>query len=506
MAWTLCGVLVSAALYAGAFPPLGLYPLAWLALVPLLVALARRGPLAGFGLGLGWALAVGLFTSWWLPGMIETYFLIGTASAWLAAALSVLATGAFYGLFGAWFCVLARQGLPYPLETALVWGACEYLRTRTALANPWVISGYSQQPFETIIQIADLGGVILVGMLMVACSAAIAGFLQPPSRRLRHRLETGMVALSVAAALLYGRHQLARSFEDGDEISVALVQSAIPRDRRFDARHRNENLAHHADLISRAGHAKPDMILLSELAIDVPLRAGSPESVALGGISEASGADVLVGAPRTMDLLVLRRTFNSFFILRGKTPIDQYDKVDLMPFSERNPFGSWLVVGRSAFAPGLGRRPLDSRGGPVGILLCSEAMLAGPARELVRHGAELLANPANDSWFAVPAAQMQLEIAAFRAIETRRWLLRPTMSGITAIVDPHGRISASAPIGDPGVLVGSVRRSRILTPFVLGGDVALGAVVAGALVVTLARLAARNGAAWSSHRRSPTAG
>jgi apolipoprotein N-acyltransferase len=483
----------SAALQAAAFPPLALFPLAWVALVPLLAALARTGPLGGLGLGLLWSLLVGLGTSSWLPRMITDYFGASPAGGWLAAACATLATGCLYGVFGAWWAWLARRRPPSPLATALLWGACEYARTVAPLANPWVLSGYSQVRFTALAQVADVAGVVGIGMLLAAGNAAIAGLLDPRAAARRPRAAAAATAGVFAAALLYGGWRLAQPFGEGEEVRVALVQSAIARERRFEPRFRNANLADHVDLVAHAARAGPDLILLSELAVDVPFHSGSREANLMGRIAAQASADVLVGAPAALDLLVFRRQFNSFFVLRGPEIVDRYDKVELAPFSESKPL-RWLDVGEDAYAAGRDRRPLASRAGPVGVLLCSEAMVGRIAREAVLRGAEILANPANDSWFAnAAAARMQLDVAALRAIETRRWLVRPTLTGYTAVVDPYGRVTAEAAFGRPDILHAAVRRGTTQTFYTRFGDVAGRAALAGALALSVASAVASRG-------------
>jgi apolipoprotein N-acyltransferase len=490
----------SALLYALAFPPLALWPLAWIALVPLLAALVRVGPGGGFLLGWLWSLLAGLGASSWLPRMISDYFAVGTAAAWFAAAAATLATGIFYGVFGAWIAWLARRRPLSPLLVAAVWGSCEYARTLAPLANPWMLSGYGQVPFASFAQSADAIGVVGLGMLIAAANAAIAGLVDARIALPRPRRAALCTAAVLAVVLGYGALRLGEAFGEPSEVRVALVQSATPRERRFAPSERSRNLADHVDLATRAARGRPDLILLAELAVDVPFDGASREARALGRIAKASGVDVLTGAPSVFGSASALQQFNSYFVLHDGALADRYDKVALTPFSETNPLARWIDVASAVYTPGRTPRPLQSTAGPVGVLLCGEAMFGPAARALVRAGAELLANPANDSWFANGgAARMQLDIAALRAIETRRWLLRPTLSGYTAAIDPHGRIAAIAPLSRPEILEARVRRSRADTFYLRHGDVvAQGAVVAAllwtaALGVTGGRVHPRSG-------------
>jgi apolipoprotein N-acyltransferase len=476
-------VALSAALFAAAFPPLGFYPLAWVALVPLLSALVRSGPLAGFGSGLLWSLLVGMLTSSWLPRMIAEYFEVGAGWAWSAAGLATLGTGIFYGLFGAWIGALARARTPSPLAVALLFGACEYGRTVSFVANPWMLSGYSQAPFALLRQAADVGGVVGLGMLLAAANASAAAVVDARWRTARPARAALATLAVLALTLAYGQWRLATSFAEGDAVSVVLVQSAIASERRFEPRFRRENLAHQLDLVARAGNLAPDLILLSELAVDVPFEAGSRERRALGQIAERSGAELLVGAPLVQNPLVTPGLLNSFFLLRGRELADRYDKVALAPFSETNPLRGYLDVGLEAYVAGHTRRPIATRAGGMGILLCSEVMFGAFTRESVRLGAAFLANPANDSWFgSEAAARAQLDVARLRAVESRRWMVRPTFTGITAVIDAHGRVTAEAAAGVPKLLEGTIHRSTATTLYGRWGDAVARAGMVGAVL------------------------
>ena len=123
----------------------------------------------------------------------------------------------------------------------------------------------------------------------------------------------------------------------------------------------------------------------------------------------------------------------------------------------------------------------------VGAFVCFEAMYPDFVRGFARQGAEILANPSNDDWFdhAVPARYM-LDMATVRAIENRRYLVRPTTSGFSAVIDPHGRTVALSDFGKPAILTASVYPSRVQTPYQIWGDavpwIAIAVVVATSLV------------------------
>ena len=176
------------------------------------------------------------------------------------------------------------------------------------------------------------------------------------------------------------------------------------------------------------------------------------------------------------------------FLVTGGAVAGRSDKARLVPFAERSPLG--------AFAPALGGkwtagtpRVLAAPSGRLGAFVCAEAMVPDVARTLAREGAELLVNPSNDFWFrAEPAARLQLETASLRAIEERRWLVRATPTGFSAIVDPHGSIRASTGWGEAAVLSGEVALSRATTPFQLVGDAPIALAALAVVLSTMLRI------------------
>jgi apolipoprotein N-acyltransferase len=149
-------------------------------------------------------------------------------------------------------------------------------------------------------------------------------------------------------------------------------------------------------------------------------------------------------------------------------------------------------MGTDLYTAGRDARPVATQAGRLGMLLCSEAMLPRYAAELSRAGAELLVNPSNDGWFAdLGAARQQLAAVALRAIENRRSVLRPTATGYTAVIDPHGRVVAEAPPGVPAVLEAEVAGSRAATPYQAWGDAVVLGPGAAALASTFIPLLRR---------------
>jgi apolipoprotein N-acyltransferase len=484
-------VVASAALYAAAFPPLSLHPLAWVALVPLLVALAGSGVRAGALLGLLWGASAGAGVASFLPGAIDAFFGVGLARAGLGALAIFALAGLPYAAFGAWVAWLARRGAAGPLHVAAGFGAAELLRASGPFPIPWALLAYSQAPDGLVAQSADLVGPFGLGMAIAAGNAVAAGVVSLAWRGPRPALARVAAAAALVATLGYGAARRAEPFGVDRDLSVALVQGAVAREARFQPEHRQANLARHLGLTERAAARHPDLIVWPEFALDFPLREEPALRAELVRAARASGAEILLGGPDARVRQLVREETNSAFLLRDGRIVDRYDKIDLLPFSEAVPLGRWLG-GRDRYRAGGEPRPLRARAAPLGVLLCSEAMHPGPARALARSGARLLSNPSNDDWFTSrAAARQQLVAASFRAVENRRWVLRPASSGYTAAIDPHGRIRAEAPFGSPEIVLAQVRASDVTTLYQRTGDAAPRAGLLLVLATTL-RVALRD--------------
>jgi apolipoprotein N-acyltransferase len=219
------------------------------------------------------------------------------------------------------------------------------------------------------------------------------------------------------------------------------------------------------------------VIVWPESAISFFLEAEPLYRGAIARVLRAGNVELLAGAPGRGGE-PQTPIFNSVFVMTPEGNVTaRYDKEILIPFSEFYPFQSdeltqRRVDGARTFSPGASdAAPLDTRLGRAGLLVCNEAMLPEVAGARVRAGAEILVSPSNDSWIAGEGfAEQVLAIVGLRAIEQRRYLVRASTSGPSAVVDPWGRVRVRTPVNRQAVLLGGVRPEREITPYARFGD------------------------------------
>jgi apolipoprotein N-acyltransferase len=423
-------------------------------------------------LGFSWCLVAGAGVAGFLPGMVSDFLEWRRAAGFavLAAALSALAC--LYGAWTAWLAWLSRRGRATPLAAAAGFAVCEFARFSLPSPAGWAPLATSQALGTRVIQTADLAGVLLPGMVLVATSFAIACLFKSALRPRRNAAQIVGVTIAVVCALVYGEWRLSQPFRTGDAVRVALVQNGVERRFRFDPQLRISNLESHLALSREALDAEPDLVLWPEHAVDFYLREPSPLRDRVLAITEA-GPDLLLGGPHYHGAPGEIRFTNSIFLIRNGRFAGRSDKFELLPLAETRHFD-----------PGEELRLLETSQLRLGAFVCSEAIGSNVPRRLVKAGAEILVNPSNDSWFGDPAAaRLHLLSAAVRSVENRRSVLRPTPTGYSAVIDPHGRLLAVGPVGRPALVLGTTYAASVVTLFQHVGDL-LGwislAIVAGA--------------------------
>lgn len=455
--------ILSGIVYALAFPPVRLAPLAWVALVPFLIVLRPARWPRRLGLGVLWTLASGWSVGTWMPSAVATYFdqplAIGVA---LFLIVTLCMAAPYYTAFALAYGPLARLGAAAPLLAGAAWAAAELARGRllngalTYVGNsPWATLGYSQAGHPAVLQIAALTGVYGVSFLVAAVNAGLAEVID-------HARARGRVAPSAwrglasalggaVAALVGGEIVLHVAARPASPVPIAIVQANLGAAIRWSAEGPARTLETYARLTRESlGDDPPAIVFWPEAAITAFLEQETALHRALAAVV-GNRSELVVGAPRAGTPDGGPPFTNSVYLVGGGGELAaRYDKQFLLPFMEYFPLRLDMArrqFGRvREFTPGAPSPPLPTRAGAAGMLVCNEAFLPHVAGARVAEGATYLVNPSNDSW--VPDAgfaAQQFDLAALRAVEQRRWLLRVSDSGPSGVVDPYGRVVATTP-------------------------------------------------------------
>ena len=468
---------LSGLLGALAFPKTDWSLLAWVWLVPALVSGATRAPRAA--LADGWLAGTVFYVV--LLRWLDHTFLHYSAIPWPVTWLPIVALAGYCGLYlgavasgTAWLARRLGAAPALALAPAL-WVVGEWLRGHLMGGFPWGLLGYSQHAQLPVIQIAELGGVYAVSLVIAAVSAALAALLALGPRRAWPG--AGVAALLLAGTLGFGAHALGvvRGADTGS-VDVGVIQPAIEQTIKWDPARHAQILDIYERLTREAALTRPAVVLWPETATTIFLR-GDPELLErLRRLSADIATPILVGSidqragPRGQFL-------NSAFFLTGQGITGKYDKIHLVPFGEYVPLAGLLgfIKGWAEFISEFGEGDTQTvfplPGAPFGTVICYEIIFPELFRGFVIGGARFMANITNDAWFGETAGPWQhLGMLPFRAVEQRVAIARAANTGISGFVDPAGRIGPTLPLQARGVLHHRIPLRGPLTLYARLGD------------------------------------
>lgn len=492
---------LSGALFSAALPPLGLWILA-VFLLPLMVLVARaRRRRDAFALGFFFALAFFGLHLLWLP--LSFVALFGEV-AWIIYPPLIAALALMWGLVTLTSRWLGGYGTGTLFVLPAAWVFSEWLRSQGVFAFPWGFVGYVWVN-TPLAQLADLAGVYGLSLLTLVVLSLFASLLVPKGAQGAYRLGTFEPAspgkalpVTLALSLLvfgfaYSGYRLGEVLPETSERALLVQGNTNPLYR---VNGEEDDLLRHARLTSSAlaslangadlanGTSLPGLVIWPEGAVPWPdPRRGNFEEAQELLLAQlgagARGLPVITGAGAYID----NRGYNSAFSVVGEQIVDRYDKTYLVPFGEFFPWQGPLHLAYEAVfrafglpfldsrAAGEAVRPVLSAGFLAGVYICYESVFPQVPRIMVREGARVLSNISNDAWFGRGLGREQhFLMGSMRAIETRRYILRAGNDGITAVIDPLGRVLQSLPTRVEGTLLAGYNLRDDITPYVRYGD------------------------------------
>jgi apolipoprotein N-acyltransferase len=469
----LCGFL-----YFLAFPGMNLWPLAFVAMAPLIVALQGQAPRRALGLGWAAGFTMTMCGFYWLLNMLQVFSGFGTPLCLFFMAILCAYQAGRIALSGWLYGRAEARGWPAAPAFAAAFAASEFVYP---LLFPWYYAATVHNA-PLFLQTADLGGPYLVGLVLVAANLGVAELVTArragasPDRRV---LAAALAVPAVAALYGYARlRAVDAAAAEAQPVKVGIVQGNQPLLGKHNA------LGVHLRRTAELKRQGVDLVLWSEGA---SARA-DPESSDYAEVRRAYTNRL--GVPTIVGGLLARLQpggrplyFNTALMAdRDGSIKGRYDKQYLLAFGEYIPFGETFPAlyevspNSSRFSAGTSLEPLPFGDHRISALICYEDILPGFVNAMVRHAdPDLLVNLTNDTWFDDPKKPttepwIHLALAQLRAVEHRRYLLRATNTGISAMIDPVGRVPVHGGTFTEEALIVVPKFMRSVTGYEILGD------------------------------------
>ena len=483
-------------LAAGALLTLAFAPFGWFWLAPLSYAslfLLWQHATPGRAFWLGWLFGCASFLGGihWIYVSVHGFGGVPMVPAALMTGGFVAAMSLYIGAVGwmasRWF---ETSGLgAWLVALPALWVLVEWWRGWFLTGLGWLSAGYTQS--ETWLSgYAPVTGVHGVSWAVMICAGALVAFVRGSPRE-RSR---AAVALIVVLGLAFTLKDVRWTEPKSDFVTVALVQGAVRQDLKWLPEQLPVTLELYRRLTAEAHGSQ--LIVLPEVAIPALYSTVQDYLQSLEDAAAAAGSTVMVGALRYDQPTGTAQ--NALFALGDSDAV--YIKRHLVPYGEYFPvpgfIRTWLRwVPNSDTAPGEPRQaPLELIGERIAVTICYEDVFG--SEQLAFPEATLLVNVSNDAWFGDSiAAQQHLQIAQLRAAEAGRYLVRSTNTGVSAVIDPFGRVTERLPQFEPGVLRATVQGFTGATPYFRWGNylVVLSALAALTIQSLMTKLTIRPG-------------
>ncbi|MCC6553102.1 MAG: apolipoprotein N-acyltransferase [Polyangiaceae bacterium] len=467
---------LSGLLYFLGFPGVDIWPLSFIALAPLIVAMRRQTPRRAAGLGWTAGFVMTMTGFYWLLEMLRVFSGFPIPLCALFMVLLCGYQGGRIALCG-WLTGRAEaRGWPASVAFALAFVASELV---FPLLFPWYF-GSSVHNAPLMMQVADLGGPYLVGLVLVAANLAIAELAQ--ARLDARPLDRRLVAIGAAApalAAIYGAiriHQVDGRARVAEAVKLGIVQ---PNLALFDRKNATKI---HLDRTRELRDKGADLVIWSEAGVPRAFREQGYEASVQRDLTRHLGVPTVIGT--VLHGAAKKKgergmSYNTALMAgEGGEILGRYDKRYLLAFGEYIPFGETfpqlydISQNSGRFSRGTSLDPLRWKDHRMSVMICYEDILPDYVNKLVAAGdPDLLVNMTNDAWFGDSTEPwIHLALAKMRAVEHRRYLVRATNSGVSAIVDPVGRVILRGGTFREESLLGEVRFMRATTLYGLIQD------------------------------------
>ncbi len=476
--------LISALLQITIFPSLEWSWLGFVCFIPLLCLVPKlRSRTLFFHFWFsGFIFQIG--NLYWIFHVIEHYTKLPVILAAGVLVLLCAALSLFWGSFGALLgFTRARLGMHAAMLIApFLWIVLEWLRLH-GTQFPWCFVGYSQYNHIRIAQFAGWTGVYGLSWLLLAWNASITTAII--LKKYIYIISTIILTLCIS---YYGHSTMQNPLSE-KTVTVGCIQGNVPQDIKLSYEFADEINRTQLQMTERLIRTrKPDLILWTESSTLFPLRAGGIWTAQIRDMAKKYRTPLLIGS----DSFDQDGVYNSALLVDPRGELNgRYDKMYLVPFGEFVPlrsilfFAGKVVPEISDFSPGKNYSLFPVQDHQFAVHICFEVVFPQLTREFCLRGASLLVNITNDAWFGDSSAPRQhFAMAAMRAIENRRYMVRAANTGISGIIDPYGRVLQATDVFVPALVFGKVKLMQEQTFYARHGDL----LVYGSIFICIAVL------------------
>ena len=436
------------------FPKFSLYPLAYFALIPLFAAIKKArsmdeaafcGFLCGFIFMSGTLYWINILSKW--------------AGPW--ANLAWISLAFFQALFFAFFAATSKYLYTRRPTWSMIifpasWVAVEWVRS----LGPYGVTGgglgYSQADFLLVLQLASVFGVYGISFFVAFINEALDLVLM--EKKWNYFVLAAFLSLLV---FTFGYYRVSTFKCSGKPLTVAVIQANVDQDVKLDYGFSLEISIIHEGLSRKALAFKPDIVIWPETAITTYLFQSNTILKRITSLVKESRAFYLIGTPYRDG----EKIYNSVaaFSKEGKY-IGRYDKQRLVPFGEYLPLRPLfyrLLQENPLFAEDYNSNPkpgiINLNGIKIGTVICFESTFPHLVRKMAKKGAQFILVTTNDAWFFDSAALYQhIQAAQLRAVENHMYVVQAANTGISAVIDPIGKIVKRSEAGKPTILIGEI--------------------------------------------------
>lgn len=437
--------LLSAFLLTLAFPIFNFALLAWIALIPLLIAVRGERPWQAFLTGYMTGLLFFGATVYW----VSYVAIIGAVALVLYLAL-------YFGLFAVGVDLLLMQfpkpRIRYAVFVSSLWVGLEYLRSHLFSGFGWALLGYTQWENLPFIQFADITGVYGVSFLVVFTNVVIASKIKKKIKGFRPDPKyLSLLIIMLIVTSMYGFFRMDQKYK-GRTIKISVVQANISQTQKWDEKYVEDILKRHTALTKEAAKDNPNLIIWPETSVPGFLEKDQALFNKISNLAKELNTYLLVGTPTETEEEGPYYNSAVLFSNEGKV-VTRYDKLHLVPFGEYVPFGNGIF----SFVKKRYDMGEDYSAGkeytifevPVakdakakfGVLICFEDIFPQLVSDFAKKGADFMVNITNDAWFMKTGAPYQhAQASVFRAIENRINVVRSANTGYSCFIDPKGKV------------------------------------------------------------------